>query len=395
MTFTIVGGTTTYPANTPYQKLTLTEDIVVSWPTSFVSGPVIFGFNDVVSSDGVYTITLPDATLGAQGVDILFRNASSNNFTIVDNASSTIVTVTPGLTINLKLTDNTIVEGEWSVLPFVGGYSGVPSFTAESSDDSIVITNGSIGSSGGTIDFVLPDSINNLNQLNAVGLATIAQTNPIIWNTVTLANGSNISIGNPDGTTGNPTISLSPSITGITSLDIGSMNIAGNEIASIVSGQGIRLKSLNASIIINDVIVEEDSAITNSKITTDQIKTNDLTVTNKLTNPYVPAAWVRFIDNGTGGLAIISSVNVSSITSSSTGAYRIVFQQDLPNTAYATFVTPGTNITTLPTVIPNLYHAMVTLTDQEAVEIILLDASGQPTQAINGINVSVMSTLLP
>jgi hypothetical protein len=393
MAFTIVGGTTIYPSDTPYQKLDLTEDITVSWPTSFVSGPVIFGFNDIISSDGIYTITLPDATLGTEGVDILFRNASSNDFIIADNGGSTIVTVTPGLAIDIKLTDNTTVNGEWSVLPFVGGYSGVPSFTAESSDSSISITNGAIGSSGGTIDFKLPDSINNLNQLNAVGLATIAQVSPIIWNAVSLAQGDNIIIDNPDGTTGNPTINLSSSITNIVSFDVGTINMTGNIVSSTINAQDIIISSPSASVIINGTTIDSTgSIVTANGVTANSVQTNDLTVVNKLTNPYVSAAWVKFIDSGSG-IAISSSVNVANITSSFTGSYRIFFEQDMPDTDYAVTVTPGTNITTLPSVVPNLYHAMVSLTDQESVDIILLNASGQPVSATYGINVIVMSKL--
>jgi hypothetical protein len=48
------------------------------------------------------------------------------------------------------------------------------------------------------------------------------------------------------------------------------------------------------------------------------------------------AAWVNF--NGTGTVAIRASLNVTSITDSSTGQYIVNFTTALSDTSYATFI---------------------------------------------------------
>ena len=47
MAYTVLTGTTVYPAQVSYQKIILTENITLSWPSSFATSTIAAGFNDV------------------------------------------------------------------------------------------------------------------------------------------------------------------------------------------------------------------------------------------------------------------------------------------------------------------------------------------------------------
>ena len=85
MPYTVVNGSTVYPTQVSYQLITLTNDIVLSWPSSFVGGPIAAGFNDVDPDQAGRKITLPDATLAATGTDVIFNNISIYTFNILKN----------------------------------------------------------------------------------------------------------------------------------------------------------------------------------------------------------------------------------------------------------------------------------------------------------------------
>ena len=221
MAYTLVNGSTVYPAQVSYQLITLTNNIVLSWPSSFGGGPIAAGFNDVHPDRVGLTITLPDATLASTGTDIIFNNIYNYTFDVLTNDSTPLLTVEPGQIVDFKLYDSSTTAGLWRIIPFGGGYNGITAFTAQSSDNSITITNGDVAPPGAMIDFQLPASITNLNKVNATGLTVVKSTAPLTWGTVQLVAGNNITITNPDGINGNPIINLNNSVAGLTYLKVG------------------------------------------------------------------------------------------------------------------------------------------------------------------------------
>ena len=85
MSYTEVTSNTVYPAKVSYQLIDLTSSIVMTWPSSFSSSIIAAGFNYISPDQDNWTITLPDATLASEGVDVIFNNISIYTFDILDN----------------------------------------------------------------------------------------------------------------------------------------------------------------------------------------------------------------------------------------------------------------------------------------------------------------------
>jgi hypothetical protein len=86
------------------------------------------------------TITLPNATQGSVGTDILIRNKGANAFIVLDAAGLNGVTVAVGDAVYFYLTDNTTVAGIWSNVEFGAGTS--------IADAATLVGNGLINNSG-------------------------------------------------------------------------------------------------------------------------------------------------------------------------------------------------------------------------------------------------------
>jgi hypothetical protein len=78
---------------------------------------------DCAASVTDLSITLPDATQGAVGSDILFRNLGIHPFTVIDAAGGETITVDVGISKYVYLTDNTSLGGVWANLTFGAGTS--------------------------------------------------------------------------------------------------------------------------------------------------------------------------------------------------------------------------------------------------------------------------------
>jgi hypothetical protein len=78
---------------------------------------------DCVASISGLTILLPDATQGAVGTDILFRNLGAFSFVVEDAAGGETITVPAGQAEYLYLTDNSTIGGAWGSVAFGVGTS--------------------------------------------------------------------------------------------------------------------------------------------------------------------------------------------------------------------------------------------------------------------------------
>jgi hypothetical protein len=376
MSYTVVTSNTVYPAQgLPFQKIILTSDIVLSWPNSLSGGSVAAGFNFVVPNQNGWKITFPDATAGSLGSDTQFGNNSIYTFDIVDYAGNPLLTLAAGAVINLKLTDISTQAGVWTQLPFLGAYTGIVAFTAASSNNSITIANGNVTNPGGTIDFKLPESISNLNNVANTGLAVIKTTNPLTWETATILGGDNIDIIDGDGIDGNPVINLLPEISNVDSLQVGKFLITGDELsATDLDTDLLFTTSGTGKLGFNGVTIDVDGNI--SGIST--------------------KAWCVFIDE-VAGLSSSSNVitiqdkyNVLSVTGAGTGYYTITFNNPMANINYGVTISLGSLGTSLP---PNAYNAFWTTRNTTSVIISVVDAGGELVTALpQGVTVTIMSS---
>jgi len=68
-------------------------------------------------------LEMPAATQVSTGQAIIVRNIGSYAFTVADNSGNTIVSVSPGISYYVWLTDNTTVNGTWTEVQFGAGTS--------------------------------------------------------------------------------------------------------------------------------------------------------------------------------------------------------------------------------------------------------------------------------
>jgi hypothetical protein len=384
MPYTVVNGSTVYPTQVSYQLITLTDNIVLSWPSSFVGGPIAAGFNDVDPDQAGRTITLPDATLAATGTDVIFNNISIYTFNILKNDNTFLHTLNPGDIVDFKLYDPSTAAGLWRIIPFGGGYNGITAFEAKSSNNSIDITNGNVVPPGAIIDFKLPASIFNLNNVITTGIPVIKSAAPLTWATTTIIAGTNINITNGDGILGNPTINLLPDVVNLNSLQVGEFTLNGLDLYTTTPDGTISFASNGTGyLILNDVTIDT---------TGNMVVNGNLKVDGIFTNPFTPKAWCIFTDTIVGNsnsIVIEDHSNVTSISGSG-GYYQIFFNTPMANINYGVMISLGSLGTTLP---PIVYSGFWTTRNLSSVIISVVDASGELVTALPyGATVMIMSS---
>lgn len=373
------------PSNSTYQKIELTADITLYWPFYTPTGSLtITDIMDVSADQDGWKIVLPDATLSDTGRNFILNNISIHSFKVVlQDGISELADITGGEVKFINLTDNTTKNGVWSVLPFGAGQNAITQVMLESSDSSITITGGSIIPPGGTIDFALPESLSNLNNVSTQGFPVIKTTDPLTFGTVELVAGENINITNPGGITGEPVINLTSVVSDLSSLEVGDITLSGSIITSnIVNGNIDMVTNGTGKLNFNGVTIDANNNIAN---------VNNLTVNGTFVNPYLPVAWCVFTDSITGDdntIVMEKGENVTSITGSG-GSYVINFTTPMASINYAVFITVASDGGALP---PPIYHGMWTVRDANSLTIAILDASGEYVASIPyGVSVMVMS----
>jgi hypothetical protein len=117
-------GTVVTPTDVSYYALSFSANTQLYWP-SVVNGEQVVAARiiDCVASTAGLTISLPDATQGAVGTDILFRNLGLNSFVVEDADGGGSFTVGVGMARYVYLTDNTSIGGVWGNVEFGAGTS--------------------------------------------------------------------------------------------------------------------------------------------------------------------------------------------------------------------------------------------------------------------------------
>jgi hypothetical protein len=373
-------------AQSSYQLINLTSDIVLTWPFSFAGPPTVADINDVSPNQDGWTIAMPDATLAPVGQNVVFNNISAFSFQIIANDLTTVIaTIDAGEVVTLYLYDNTTspaLNGLWRVIPYGSGTNAIVSLIAESTDSSITITNGAITPPGGTINFQLPTSIFNLNEVSTTAFPVITGTDPLTWQTVDLVAGENINITNPNGIAGDPVINLATVVTGLSAMTAGNLTISGEVIVSDVTNGNIQLStSGTGQVQINGVNIDPSGNLTGI---------NNLTVNGFFNNPFMPQAWCVFTDIivGLSNLIVIQKqANVASVTGSA-GTYTITFTTPMSSVNYGVHISLGSTGGALP-FISNAYWIVRETT---SVTIIVTDASGELVLSVpHGVTVTILS----
>jgi hypothetical protein len=364
-------------AQDTYQQIDLIADIELTWPFSFAGTIEVLDLNDINPNQNGWTIAMPDATLGVVGQNFKFNNISGFSFQIIANDLITVIaTVTPGQVIEMWLRDTSTSNGTWRIIspPSV---NAITQITAQSTDSTISITNGTVTPPTGTINFKLPTSLANLLNVSTTDLLVVKSTNPLAFRTVSLIGGTNITVNDGNGLSGNPIFDLATTITGISSITSGALVLTGTALIVNSDTNGNLQINTNGTgkIQMNGVSIDANGNMTG------------------INNFVSPRAFCFFTDTivGVNNVIVIGNqINVATVTllSGSTGTYRITFTTAMPNANYGVQITLGSNGGVLPFV-SNGYFIVRTTT---YVDIEIVDASGSLVlSAPYGVSVVIMS----
>jgi hypothetical protein len=374
-----------YPPSGTCQEIILTTNIQLDYPYSAdVSNVTVTDVIDVSATTINLNIFLPDATLTGNGFSITFNNVGLNTFNIVLNDKTTVLTsIAQGTIKTIYLYNNSIINGSWRIIPFGGGVNAISTLNLTSSDNSITVTNGAITPPGGTIGVKLPTIVSSIQSLaNYVpGIVVINPANPLSWNVVSLTNGTNITISNADGSTGNPVIGLNNNIS-VTQITAGNIIINNDLITNTNSGGVLTINSngTNSALSLNSITVDAEGNVSG---------VNNLTIDGIFKSPNTAKAWCRFT-NTSGSVAPLSLYGISGVTYNSTNhQYTITFITPMSSVDYGVFINCANNNSTPPLQTRLGYDVIRQIT---SVTIVLTDGSGEILPDIpEGVSIMIFS----
>jgi hypothetical protein len=361
-----------------YSKITLNSDIKLSWPYPRTEGEIASDINDVISSNDIYTITLPPSNTTETGASLLFNNIGSYDFTVLSNNGEPIGTVMiPGEVRLIYLTENLTAAGVWNVIPFGGGTSGIITFSAETLNNSLNITNSTITPPSGNIKFTISDSLNNLNNLTTQvqnGFLVITGNTPLSYVSRKIGGGSNINVQSGDGETNDVIINLADSLVGLSSINVGNLLISVNTITTASGDQDINIATIDKGVInLNGTQIDS---------------IGNMTIPGKIINPATAKAYAFFYDNNapSNNIQIESSFNIASV-SGAQGSYVITFATPFPDSNYVVLpaLARGTEV---------IAPFQVFFRSRSTTEVIIftVDTLGNLLPALDGVSVVVFGS---
>lgn len=375
-----------YPPNGTYVEIEMDDNVYLDYPYSAdTSKTTIQDLMGVKASVAALSLTLPDATETGPGFSIAFINIGVNAVSIKLNDGLTqLVNLAVGASLAITLSDSTTANGEWLVLPLGNGVPAISTFTINSPDNSINITNGTVTNPSGTVDIDVPTLINKINELGSLtqGLVVINNNETDPWYITLLAGDGNITVTNGDGSSfGEPIVINLNNTIDIDSITSGNINIASNQITNISNDEDMIVNTTGTSrIILNGVRIDNNGNITN---------VNSLSATTSFISPNIAKAWCRFT-NTSGTIVLTSSYNVASISYDSlTYQYSVNFTDPLGTTEYGVFISCANNNSTPPLQTRVGYDVVKT---EDHVNIVLADLSGEMLNDFpEGVSVMIYS----
>lgn len=117
-------GNVIQPTDVSYRSITMTTDVVLSWPVNgSATDQYAARIMQVTASTSGLKLYMPPASQTSVGTDALIRNVGANTFTVVDSAGNTIIAVTAGSAQYIYITTNATPAGTWGIIAFGAGTS--------------------------------------------------------------------------------------------------------------------------------------------------------------------------------------------------------------------------------------------------------------------------------
>ena len=115
----VFGGANIFPSEISYSALTLTANVTLSWPEeTSTSNNLATRIMNISAADAGRSIYLPDASKTGTGQTILFNNIGAQTITVRNDGGTQVVTIAPGTLWQVYLTNNSTVNGTWSILQY-------------------------------------------------------------------------------------------------------------------------------------------------------------------------------------------------------------------------------------------------------------------------------------
>lgn len=212
----IFGGSPILPADVSYKRIELQDDLRLVWTNSFSdSDSAVAQIMEVEPQVAGKSILLPDATLVSVGTAFLILNVGAQSFYLLDFSSNLLSRVNSGNNFYIYLNDNQSQNGAWRAIPIGAGGGQLPGITIVGADaigNGLTVTGSPITAPGGTISFQLSDILQNLSNFQGRALSglTVFNSTTNQFSTKPLVAGDGITIDNPRGEDGDPTISVRP-----------------------------------------------------------------------------------------------------------------------------------------------------------------------------------------
>lgn len=361
-----------YPPNGSYAQVNMATNVYLDYPysadTSKTTIQDLMGINATVAA---LSLILPDSTETGPGFSIAFSNIGANAVSIrLNDGITQLVNLAVGASLAITLSDSTTANGTWLILPLGNGVPAISTFTVNSPNSSINVTNGTVTNPSGTVSLDVSNIINKVNVLATAaetGIVIYNNTDTDLWYINLLAGDGNISVTNGNGSDfANPIIVNLNDTIAIDNITAGNVNIETNQITNTANNEDLVIGSTGTSYtIINGVKIDTSGNISNIA---------SLSALTAFIGPNIPKAWCRF-NNTSGTIVVTTSYNVSGVVYDSLNhQYTISFTAPMGSTEYGVNISCANNNSSPPLQTRVGYDVVRTT---ESVAIVLADLSGE------------------
>jgi len=117
-------GATISPSQVGYTALSISTNTTLQWPVNG-NGTIDLASNilEITATTTGLKLILPAANEVSTGQALIIRNVGSNAFTVTDNGSNTVISISSGIAKYIYVTDNTSANGIWTNVQFGSGTS--------------------------------------------------------------------------------------------------------------------------------------------------------------------------------------------------------------------------------------------------------------------------------
>ena len=112
-------GSTISPSQVGYESLTISTTTNLQWPVNGNNSNVVANIIEVTATTTGLGLVLPSAQQVSTGQSLLIKNVGTNPVTIYKNdGTTTVISISSGISYYVYLTDNTTTNGLWSTVQF-------------------------------------------------------------------------------------------------------------------------------------------------------------------------------------------------------------------------------------------------------------------------------------